>query len=427
MRVCAAFGRPTELRPPMGEYRLDVFGTAPEGLGENDVLTLCGHPASEIPAGFRGLVDSGEAVVPGFRCIRSIHDFERTPDAGSIVRTLSEGDQEVSKGAYMVNDLEDLHSIFTASKALNRRHLILGMGELGAVTRIRQTLLGNEFTFGYIGEPTAPGQLSAEEMGRLGDDCRIAGILGHPLGHSLSPAMQDAAMRTAGINGIYLRFDTPSLECLGDVVREYRIRGMNVTIPYKRDVVPHLDSISDSADSVGAVNTIVNDDGELTGHNTDVAGIVHSFKEAGTPMKGMKVLLIGSGGAARAAARACAVSGCEGTVIARNGTTSGEMCRDFGLGRTDSPDVSGYDAVINCTPIGMDGDSPYPIDLGTLHEGQTVLDMVYNRRTLLVSEAERRGCGIASGLEMLIGQGAESFRLWFGKEPDVDAMRRAVS
>lgn len=427
MRVCAAFGRPTDLRPPMGEYRLDVFGTAPEGLGEDDVLTLCGHPVSEIPDGFKGLVDNGETVVPGFRCIRSVHDFERTPDAESIVRMLSDGDQEVSKGAYMVHSLEDLHSIFAASKALDRKHLILGMGELGAVTRIRQTLLGNEFTFGYIGEPTAPGQFSAEEMERLGDDCHVMGILGHPLGHSLSPVMQSAAMGSAGINGIYLRFDTPSLECLGDVVREYRIRGMNVTIPYKRDVIPHLDSVSDSADSVGAVNTIVNDDGRLTGHNTDVDGIIHSFVRAGTPMKGMDVLLIGSGGAARAAARACTVCGCNGTVIARNRTTSEDMCRDFGLGRTDCPDVSGYDAVINCTPIGMDGDSPYPADLGTLQEGQTVLDMVYNRRTLLVSEAERRGCRIASGLEMLIGQGAESFRLWFGREPDTDAMRRAVS
>ena len=427
MRVCAAFGKPSDLRTPMAEYRLDVFGKVPEWAGKDDIVTLCGHDISEVPKDFPGLVDGGETEVEGFRCIRSYHDFEKTPDADAVRDMLTPGGQEVSKGAFMVHSLKDLHSIFTASQTLGRKHVLLGMGELGAITRIRQRILGNEFTFGYVGEPTAPGQFSAEEMEALGDDCHVIGILGHPLGHSLSPKMHTAAMGKAGINGIYLRFDTPSLEHLDEVIEEYDIRGMNVTIPYKQDVISYLDSTTELAMEVGAVNTIVNRDGKLSGDNTDVAGIVHAFDVAGTPLKDMKVLIIGSGGASRAAAYACVSNGCDTYMKARNPQTSGKVCADFGLIPTVSEDLSAYDAIINCTPVGMDGGSDYPVDITTLRKGQTVLDMVYNRPTVLAETAKAKGCAIAPGIEMLIGQGAESFRRWFDIEPDIEAMREAVS
>ncbi|MBR1452226.1 MAG: shikimate dehydrogenase, partial [Candidatus Methanomethylophilaceae archaeon] len=133
--------------------------------------------------------------------------------------------------------------------------------------------LGNEFTFGFDGVSTAPGQLSADRMEQLGDDCTLIGITGHPLSHSRSPAMQDAAMRAAGINGKYLIFDSPDLDHMEDVVRGYDIRGMNVTIPYKQSIMEHLDSVSKASSSIGAVNTVINDDGKLIGDNTDIIGI----------------------------------------------------------------------------------------------------------------------------------------------------------
>ena len=190
----------------------------------------------------RYVVDVGDSQVKtGFRKIRSIHDFKRTPGAGEIVKMLSEGDQEISKGAFLASSFSDLHSIFTASKELGRKHVLLGMGEMGEITRIRQRILGNEFTFGYHGESTAPGQFSADEMESFGDDCQIAGVTGHPLQHSKSPVMQNAAIKKAGINAVYLRFDSPTLENVCDVIREYEIRGMNVTIPYKQDIFRLLD------------------------------------------------------------------------------------------------------------------------------------------------------------------------------------------
>lgn len=430
MRVCATTGTPRGGfgKAAMREFRLDVFDALPAGPGKDDIITLAGRDVSKVPSGFGGLVDVGDSAseIP-FRKIRSVHDFERTPSAGEIASILDSGDQEVSKMACAVHSFTDLHSIYEASQSVARKHVLLGMGELGTVTRIRQSVLGNEFTFGYVGKPTAPGQLSAEEMERLGDGCEIVGITGHPLKHSLSPQMQGAAMADKGINGIYLRFDSPDLAHVEDVVREYDIRGLNVTIPYKKDVVSHLDSVEGPAEAMGAVNTVINDKGKLVGTNTDYAGVLYAFERAGRPLKGCaRVLVFGSGGAARAAVYAAKQSGCEVSVLGRTKSRVEELCDAMGAEPAREPSVRGYDAVINCTPIGMYEDSPYMFDLSELENKQAVMDMVYNRRTQLVAAAEAKGCTMASGRDMLVGQGALSFERWFGVKPDTDVMRRAV-
>ena len=407
----------------MHEIRLDVFDRIPDGAGEESIATLCGKDPSEIPDSFEGLVDAGESGrCPGHRTIRSFHDFEKTPDAETILEMLGGGDQEISKGAFMVSSFSDLCSILDASRSLGRRHVLLGMGRTGEVTRIRQKILGNEFTFGYEGAPTAPGQLSTEELESLGDGCTLVGITGHPLGHSKSPAMQNAAIRSAGIAGRYLTFDSASLDRMEEAVVGYGIRGLNVTIPHKRDAMEHLDRVSGIAGEVGAVNTIVNDGGVLTGDNTDVAGILYALSR--TELKGSKALVMGSGGAARAALFALSRAGCRVSVSGRNRETVSEVCSRFGA-EEHSGDVGGFDVVVNCTPIGL-VDGEYPSGLSGLHPGQTVMDMVYGRTTPLVCAAERAGCALVDGADMLVGQGAESFRMWFGREPDLEAMKGAL-
>jgi 3-dehydroquinate dehydratase/shikimate dehydrogenase len=426
MKVCATYGSAVPLRKgaEMHEVRLDVFDEVPPGLGPESVVTLCGKDPSLVPGWFEGLVDVGDSdALPGRRRIRSFHDFSRTPSSREIVSMLSDGDQEISKGAFAARSFADLCSILDASRALKRRHVLLGMDEIGMVTRIRQSVLGNEFTFGYVGTPTAPGQLSAEEMEALGDGCEIVGIVGHPLSHTRSPAMQEAAMKAAGINGRYLVFDSPDLDRFEDFVREYGVRGVNVTIPYKRDVMGHLDSISPTAEGVGAVNTVVNSGSRLEGHNTDVSGVLHALD--GRPLGEWKALVMGSGGAARSAVYALSDSGAEVHVSGRNAETVGSLCSEFGA-HAFSGDVGGFDLVVNCTPIGL-VDGEYPSDISVLKEGQHVFDMVYGRATPLLSLAHSRGCDAKDGIDMLVAQGADSFRLWFGKDPDVAAMRKAVS
>ena len=431
MRVCATYGSVPGERSdaPMEEFRLDVFDELPGDIGRDDIIALCGRDASLVPEGFEGLVDAEESEggIP-FRRIRSVHDFERTPEADAIAEMLSVGGQEISKLACRADSFSDLHRIYLASEKASRRHVLIGMGEIGTVTRLRPEVLGNEFTFGYVGEPTAPGQLPADEMMRLGDGCTVVGVTGNPLGHTRSPAMQNAAISQAGIAGICLRFPSPDLGHFADAVREYRIRGMNVTMPYKEEVMGQLDRIDAHATEAGAVNTVVNDGGRLTGYSTDGYGVEFAFSEAGRPLEDHpKVLVFGSGGAARSAVYAAMGSGCETCVLGRNAEAVKRICSNAGAEVAGDRSVEGYDAVINCTPVGMGGDSGYMFGLDGLREGQTVMDCVYSRKTALVRAAESKGCRIASGLDMLVGQGARSFELWFGKGPDTRAMRGAIS
>lgn len=424
MRVCTTYGSDIPLREgsEMHEIRLDVFDPIPDGIGKDSLITLCGKDPDMVPRDFKGLVDVGDRDISiPFRKIRSFHDFERTPSSEEILGLLSGGDQEISKGAFMASSFRDLRSILDASKRICRKHVLLGMGKIGEVTRIRQSVLGNEFTFGYAGTSTAPGQFSADEMEALGDDCILVGITGHPLSHTKSPAMQEAAMRESGIKGRYLVFDSPDLEGVEDVLVGYDIRGINVTIPYKQEIISHLDSVSEAAERIGAVNTVVNDNGRLSGHNTDVVGI--SFALRDVELKGTSALIMGSGGAARATAFSLTESGCDISVSGRNRETVSDICRSFGAEPYDGS-VEGFDIVVNCTPIGL-VEGEYPADISCLKD-QVVFDMVYGRETPLTETAKARGCRIADGGEMLIGQGAESFRLWFGKDPDIVAMRGAL-
>ena len=426
MRVCTTYSSESPLRKGsvMHEIRLDAFSKIPEGLTENDLITLCGKDISSVPKGFKGLVDTAEADVrTDLRRIRSIHNFEKTPEADEIVAMLSKGDQEISKGAFLARSFRDLHSIYRASLKLNRKHVLLGMGNTGAVTRIRQTVLGNEFTFGYADRPTAPGQFSSDEMESFGDDCIIVGITGNPLDHSLSPAMQNAAIKNVGINGVYLRFDSPDLENADDVIREYGIRGMNVTIPFKQDIMQLMDSLSQRCREIGAVNTVINDGGRLHGENTDVDGIAYAVRKVDDDTKDKKALILGSGGAARAAAYAFREMGCDVSICGRNQGTVERICHDFGLEHDDR--VDDKDIVINCTPIGL-VDGEYPADIRKLKSDAEVFDMVYGRDTPLVVRARNLGCRMIDGKDMLVGQGAESFRLWFGKEPGMKIMEKAI-
>lgn len=424
MRICATYGSRVPLRTgsDMHEIRMDVFDSVPD-RSENIVMTLCGKGTDIVPADFDGLVDVGERdIAIPHRKIRSFHDFDGTPDSEGIVSMLSEGDQEISKGAFMASSFTDLHSMMEASKALGRKHVILGMGEIGKITRIRQSLLGNEFTFGYVGTPTAPGQLSADELKGLGDDCSITGIVGHPLSHSASPAMHNAAFRAMRMNGVYLAFDSPDVEHLGDVIREYDIRGMNVTIPYKQKVMEQMDSLSEAAKHIGAVNTIINDGGRLIGDNTDHIGIRYAFSNI--DLENKRVLIMGTGGAARAAAYTFRNAGSVVSVSGRTPSNVDTICKDFDC-EPHHGNIEGFDIIVNCTPIGL-VEGEYPSEIGCMDDKQIVFDMVYGRDTPLVTKAKEVGCRIIDGKEMLIGQGAESFRLWFGKEPDHNIMRDSI-
>ena len=270
---------------------------------------------------------------------------------------------------------------------------------------------------------------------------RLGGLIGSPVSHSLSPAMHNTAFRELGIDFVYLAFDVPK-ERVGETVRVLRdigSYGFNVTMPDKRAVMEHLDALSPAAELIGAVNTVVNSDGKLTGHNTDGIGFVQAVRGAGLDVSGIEATLIGAGGAAGAAAVQMALDGVKTLHIAARRSASypaacalAERISEKTACRAEVTDLADEAALRECiassallanaTPVGMAPDTdrmPLP-DTDMFRRDLTVCDMIYNpRRTKLYIEAQKAGCRVVSGLPMLLGQGAAAFELWTGQKMPV--------
>ena len=266
------------------------------------------------------------------------------------------------------------------------------------------------------------------------------GVIGNPVKHSLSPVILNAAFREAKINWVYTAFETPE-EKLADAIggiRALGIAGLSVTMPHKAKVCSLLDEISDSAQTLNAVNCIVNDAGKLEGHNTDGDGFLDAVKhDAGLDVAGKKVLVVGSGGSARSIIHSLGKAGAaEIAVINRTKKKALDALELAGpVGRyveeTEIPEVvSEANLVINATPIGMldtDDTANFPIEPNLFSKGQLAIDLIYHpistpwMEALRDLEVEAHG-----GLSMLIFQAARAFKLWTGKEAPVDAMRKAA-
>lgn len=258
---------------------------------------------------------------------------------------------------------------------------------------------------------------------------RLCGIIGNPVGHSLSPAMHNAAFEHLGLNFVYLAFRVEDVEGALRGMRALDLRGFSVTVPHKVAVIPFLDEIDPLARDIGAVNTIVNEGGRLKGYNTDWMGFVRSL-EAVTPLQDRHAVLLGAGGAARAIAFGLKERQTRLTILNRTEdlhlaeTLAGALGCPWGdLKQTDA--IERADIVIHATPVGM---SPHPdqtlIDPRLLHPGQIVYDIVYNPlETKLLREARQRGCRTIPGYEMLLLQGVAQFELWTGQPAPVSLMR----
>ena len=266
------------------------------------------------------------------------------------------------------------------------------------------------------------------------------GVIGYPLSHTLSPVFQQAALDYHAIPVTYSAWPTPP-ESLNETVERLRgeeYMGFNITIPHKERLLDLVDDVNDMARNVGAVNTVVNRDGVLTGHNTDTYGFVRSLKEkANFDPRGKSVLLLGAGGAARAAAYALAGEGVERLTIANRTFARAEsLAEDVGsvLGEIEVvslENVSGdADLIINSTSVGMasgDGAGQTPIKAASIPRDALAYDMVYTpAETPFLRSAQVAGARVLGGLWMLIYQGAAAFELWTGKHAPVDVMYQAA-
>ena len=270
----------------------------------------------------------------------------------------------------------------------------------------------------------------------------IYGVIGDPIEHSLSPQMHNAAFKKLGLNCIYLPFRVTqrNLKSAMMGMRALNIRGFNVVLPHKTAIIKFLDEVDEAAQEVGAVNTILNDEGRLIGYNTDGLGAVRALEEQNEDPSDKRIVLIGAGGAGRAIAFTLARRARSMFILNRTQRRAVKLAKDIErklgkkiLVRSLTRDsllrtLQDADILVNATLVGM-----YPRTEQTvatrevLHSGMVVFDIVYNPvKTLLLSEAEAAGARTITGVGMLVHQGAEAFKIWTGHSPSVKVMRRAV-
>jgi len=274
----------------------------------------------------------------------------------------------------------------------------------------------------------------------------VYGVIADPVAHTLSPLMHNSAIAEMGMDAVYVPFHVrpESLEHAVKGMTALGIGGLNVTVPHKTAVIDYLDSITDEAKAVGAVNTIIGDDGVLTGDNTDVRGFLMCLiRDGGLERFPGRVCVLGAGGAARGVVYACASREevTEITVINRTLSKAEKIAAEFSnitaASVTAAPAVTdslmemipAAGLVVNTTSVGMipdSGNSPVP-DPGVFHDGQVVCDIVYNPvETRLLREAAEHGAKTVGGLAMLAYQGARSLSLWTGREAPAEVMLRVL-
>ncbi len=271
---------------------------------------------------------------------------------------------------------------------------------------------------------------------------RLLGVVGHPVGHSLSPRMHNASFAATGLDYVYVPLDVRP-EVLPTAVNGLRalgFRGFNVTMPHKEAILPLLDGLDEAAALTGAVNTVVVEDDGLRGTNTDGSGFVEACEEAGVALDGARVLLVGAGGAAASIAAAFCDEGIGKLhIVNRNpghAATLADKLREAGKGaEIEVHPVGALDGtvrapiVVNTTPLGMREGDPLPLPREYLDGDTALVDAVYRpgAETALVRHARERGATVVTGQRMLLYQGVLAQRLWTGRRPNVEAMDRALS
>jgi len=258
---------------------------------------------------------------------------------------------------------------------------------------------------------------------------KIFGILGRPVGHSLSPVMHNAAFRHLGINAVYVAFPVTDLFQAVAGLRGLGIGGVSVTIPFKEEIIPLIDDLDHRAATIGAVNTVLHRDGRLLGYNTDWLGAVAALT-AKISLKGRHVLILGAGGASRAIAYGIIQAGGRVSLTDIDADRAATLAQDLGVQAILPEALSTCPATIlvNASPVGMTPDlDGIPIDPDLLGRFEVVMDIVYQPlQTRLLREAEAHGCATIDGLQMLIHQGAAQFKLFTGQEAPGEVMAQAA-
>jgi len=345
---------------------------------------------------------------------------------------------EIAKVAVPMTEFEDAVQLvdLARSRIGPHRFVLIGMGAGGIVTRALANSLDQEIQYASWGPSAAPGQLSLRTATRLrGHEPMILGLIGHPVQHSISSTMHEAALAALGLPAAYLPFDIPpeGLDGFLLAAERLRIRGFNVTSPHKEAVARCMDELDGDAGRLGVVNTVVLRDGWTTGHNTDVYGFRVSLRSLGLRVGDRNALVVGAGGAAKAVVDVLLREGAHVQVTNRTAARAEALAESFddrievlpaGVLTRRGP----WDLLVNATPAGTKGvPDGLPVPEAVIGKAGFIYDLVYNPQiTPLLRTAKRLNRPGASGLEMLLHQGAKAFELWTGQAAPFDAMQRAA-
>ena len=373
------------------------------------------------------------ALVPA-RLMVSFHDFRATPrNLAGIVRRLEGAGGQAIKIAAQCHSVSD--SVTICDLARKRVDFVaIPMGEFGLAGRVLSLRAGSILAYAAVDQSTAPGQLSLDAMadlyraGHITRRTRAYGVIGDPIGHSLSPLLFNTAFRTRKIDAVFVPFLVRNVREFLGAMEGFRVEGISVTIPHKEAILRFLDDCDPLAARIGAVNTVVvRGGGRLYGYNTDYVGVLRSLQQR-MRLAGSRVLLFGAGGAARAAAFALAQAGSVVCISARRPGRARALARAVGGQVVVRADLAHefFDAIVNCTPVGMHPNGGSPLKSAELN-CRIIMDMVYRpRETELLRLARRQGVEIISGVEMFLAQGFAQYEIWTGERAPESAMRRAV-
>jgi 3-dehydroquinate dehydratase / shikimate dehydrogenase len=378
----------------------------------------------------------------GASLLISSHDFSRTrrPDGLSqVAKNIAAYEPEFVKVVTTARSLTDNLSILrmVENESLDVQMVGIAMGEEGLISRVLSPRAGATFTFASAadGAETAPGQVSARtlldlfRLEQLDQATRIFGVAGNPIAHSLSPIMHLTAFRRENLNAVMLPLKAKAIVDLLTIVRDLPLDGVAVTMPLKQEVLPHLANMDPLTAKIGACNTLrTGADGKLYGFNTDVAGVVRPLEKR-MRLKGARILVLGAGGAARAAVFGLVDQGSEVYIVNRTHEKAVSLARKAKAHvlKQNALAKQRFDAIINTTPCGMTGiKQQLPIKESELN-ASLVFDMVYTPlETPLLKLAKSRGLAIIGGVEMFVQQGARQFEIWTGKPAPENEMLRVV-
>ncbi len=381
------------------------------------------------------LRDAGASVIISF------HDFKQTGDLDAMYARMEPFAPDFMKvvptARVLTDNLKLMHFLERMEDRSNSSIVGICMGEAGIISRVLGLRAGSAFTFAAasVGDETAPGQIAARTLldtyriDQVDVATKVYGVAGDPIKSSLSPQMMNTAFRRETVNAVYLALQTKNVDDLFKLAREIPIQGLSVTMPLKESVIRFLERTDPLSTKIGAVNTISRlPDGKFYGFNTDVAGIVGPL-ERRFSLRNAKVLVLGAGGAARAAVFGCRDKGAEVWILNRTPETAQKLARQAGAKsmRRDQLAKQSFDVIINATPAGMNGNKTAAILAPEELNARLVFDLVYNPiETPLLRMARQKGIAVISGVEMFVQQGARQFEIWTGKPAPEEEMLRVV-